>query len=510
MRAFAEELVYDDKKENIKDAKRQGWRLLERCFPLAFFILTGSPPPKAYLTQTPKARWEILKAERLEREALILLTPEQRVQFAEDEALIRRVRETQNALRGEVRAPRKRKRDAVEETNIRLVEKEAKYKREAYERSSRRVDTPPVRANTVAQEIDLLVTQTGDPIPPGDLFRRLQAAIAAGQFPSPGTASDPVTSEILAVLAKHQITVDQPMPLASTSQVETPTPTALTSQVRTPKATPKRTAASKSKASIPKEVNVEALKTPALLSLISPKPSKGKVIARSKSAAKDAPAVKSKPAKELKVILKRFDDENPGVTLVKLPRPRRKSAINPPSKKLVEAAGKQTARRKSLRYAEDPEPGKGKTPRTEPVNLKGKSKGLFETDSAEEELLKEIPIPTQAPTQAPTPAEEQTLAATNELPSPIPRRSRRLVDSASKSESELIHTAEEEEEVQKNIALRSNNQDKAVKRSKRRLRSSTWLRIPMNHTLNRMLLTRKAHYFPATVKITGTYFFLIS
>jgi hypothetical protein len=141
-------------------------------------------------------------------------------------------------------------------------------------------------------------------------------------------------------------------------------------------------------------VNVEALKTPALLSPISPKPSKGKAVARSKPAAKDAPAVKSTPAKELKMIIKRFDDENPGVTLVRLPRPRRMSAINPPSKELVEAAGKETARRNSLRTAKEPEPGKGKTPRTEPVNLKGKSTGLFgETDSAEEKLLKEKPIP---------------------------------------------------------------------------------------------------------------------
>ncbi|EFX66622.1 hypothetical protein DAPPUDRAFT_262819 [Daphnia pulex] len=41
IRAFAEELVFDDRKGNIKDAKRQVWRLLELCFPLAFFDLTG-------------------------------------------------------------------------------------------------------------------------------------------------------------------------------------------------------------------------------------------------------------------------------------------------------------------------------------------------------------------------------------------------------------------------------------------------------------------------------------
>jgi hypothetical protein len=252
-RAFAEELVFDDRKGNIKDAKRQVWRLLERCFPLAFFDLTGSTPPKALLAEKPKMKWEILKAERLEKEALTLLTLDQRTQFAEDEALIRRDREAQNALREEVRAAKKRKRDAVEEAKIRLVEKEAKDKREAYERSKRRrVDTPPVRANTVAQETVPFVTPIGDLFLPGNLFHRLQTAIAARQFPIPGTASNPVTSEILAVITKHSPQVDQPMPLASTNQVETPTPTASTSQVRTPKAAPKRTAASKSKASTPK------------------------------------------------------------------------------------------------------------------------------------------------------------------------------------------------------------------------------------------------------------------
>jgi hypothetical protein len=68
----------------------------------------------------PKTKWEILKAERLEKEALTLLTPAQRAQFDEEEALIRRDREAQNALRGEVRAAKKRKRDAVEEAKIRL------------------------------------------------------------------------------------------------------------------------------------------------------------------------------------------------------------------------------------------------------------------------------------------------------------------------------------------------------------------------------------------------------
>lgn len=107
----------------------------------------------------------------------------------------------------------------------------------------------------------------------------------------------------------------------------------------------------KNKAAASKEVDVESLKAPALLSPISPKPSKGKAIARPKPAAKDASTVKSTLAKEFKLILQRFDEGNPGVTLVKLPKSRRKSAINPPSKEWVEVAAKQSARRKSLKSA---------------------------------------------------------------------------------------------------------------------------------------------------------------
>ncbi len=40
---------------------------------------------------------------------MALLTPEQRAKFDEDEALIQRDREAQNALRAEVRAAKKRK-----------------------------------------------------------------------------------------------------------------------------------------------------------------------------------------------------------------------------------------------------------------------------------------------------------------------------------------------------------------------------------------------------------------
>jgi hypothetical protein len=149
---------------------------------------------------------------------------------------------------------------------------------------------------------------------------------------------------------------------------------------------------------------------------------------------------------------------------------------------LVEAAGKETARRNSLRSAKDPEPGKGKTPRTEPVNLKGKSKGLFcETDSAEEELLKEKPILNKAPTQASTPVEEKTAAATTELPGPIPRRSRRLLDSASESEPELILTADEEEKVLKNLDLNSIRQDKTVETLEEAAKKLDLVSEPMNH-----------------------------
>jgi hypothetical protein len=57
----------------------------------------------------PKSKWEIQKAEKFEREALALLTPAQRAQFDDDEALIRRDKERQNARRQEVRAAKKRK-----------------------------------------------------------------------------------------------------------------------------------------------------------------------------------------------------------------------------------------------------------------------------------------------------------------------------------------------------------------------------------------------------------------
>jgi hypothetical protein len=323
IRAFAEELVFDDHKGNITDAKRQGWRLLQRCFPLSFFTLTGSPPPKAYLTETPKSKWEILKAERLEREALTLLTPEQRKKLAEDEAIIRRDREAQNALREEVRAAKKRKWDAVEEAKVRLAEKEAVEKRKAYERSKlRRVDPLADQGNSVALVKIPFVTPSGDPVLPGDSLTNLWAAIATGKFAIPGSASDPVTSEVLAVLAKHQNQAQTLLPSASTSQADTTQPSASTSQAKVVKAPRRQPAAGKRKAEASKEVQAQILNPPVLLSPISPKPTKGKAIARPKPVAKDAPAAKSTPAKDLRLILKRFDEENPDITLVKLPKAR--------------------------------------------------------------------------------------------------------------------------------------------------------------------------------------------
>jgi hypothetical protein len=127
---------------------------------------------------------------------------------------------------------------------------------------------------------------------------------------------------------------------------------------------------------------------------------------------------------------------------------------------LVEAAAKQTVRRNSLRSAKDPEPGKGKNPRIEPVNLSDELKRLFsDADRAEEGLLKETPIPIPATTQAQEPVAEQT--ATVAI---LSRRKRQRIDSASESEKKLILTAEDEEEALKNTAHQTLPQDKAVRK----------------------------------------------
>jgi hypothetical protein len=269
------------------DEKRQDWKLLEVLFPIEFYELTGATPPLALQKAKPKSKWEIAKAEKFEREALALLTPEQRAKFDEDEALIRRDKEAQNALRQEVSAAKKRKRDAVEEAKIRLVEKEAKDKREAYDCSKRRrVDHPACQGNTVAPVTVPFVTPIGDPILPGDLFHQLQTAFAAGKFAIPGTASDPVVSDLLKALERFTTPVnepppsagtsqaqtpqlsastsqaDAPQPSASTSQADAPQPSASTSQAKVAKTPRRQPAAGRKKAEASKEVQAQILNPP--------------------------------------------------------------------------------------------------------------------------------------------------------------------------------------------------------------------------------------------------------
>ncbi|EFX77402.1 hypothetical protein DAPPUDRAFT_247705 [Daphnia pulex] len=428
IRAYATKLVDDNRNSDIVDGQRQGWKLFEVLFPIEFYELTGATPPLALQKSKPKSKWEIQRAEKLEREALALLTPEQK--FVEDEALIRRDKEAKNALRQEVRAAKKRKRDAVEEAKIRLVEKEAKEKREAYERSKRRrVDTPRMEQR--------------------DLLHRLKTALAAGNFVIPGTASDPITSEILEVLSRHKTPVKEPPPSATTSQAQTPQPLASTSQVKGAKAPRRQPAAGRKKAEASKEVQAQILNPPAPLSPISPKPTKGKALVRPKSRtilsqyqldgtpgvtpegrAEDAIALK-----QVTVFLERYDVIKP--TPAKTPKPRKKSLFNPPSKELVEAATKQSAWRKSLRSAKEVE-----------VNLADSAKNLYGEDleelpsEKEDELLKE-PAQVSAAAQA---AEEQQTR-------PVPIRSGLRIDSGDESEPELQLTAEDDEVALKEAAL---------------------------------------------------------
>lgn len=95
-------------------------------------------------------------------------------------------------------------------------------------------------------------------------------ALVSGQFAVPGTASDLVTSELLAVIARYAAQATQPSPSASMCHATAT------------KAAPKCLAASKKQAAASKEVKVESLKFPAPLSPILPKPSKGKAITRAK------------------------------------------------------------------------------------------------------------------------------------------------------------------------------------------------------------------------------------
>jgi hypothetical protein len=66
--------------------------LLELCFPLEFFTLTGATPLLALQKAKPKNKVGDLAA-KLERDALALLTPEQRAKIDEDEVKIRRGKE---------------------------------------------------------------------------------------------------------------------------------------------------------------------------------------------------------------------------------------------------------------------------------------------------------------------------------------------------------------------------------------------------------------------------------
>jgi hypothetical protein len=449
IKAYATKLVTDDSKGKIKDAKRQGWKLLEVLFPIEFYELTGATPPLALQTAKPKNKWEIAKAEKLEREALAFLTPEERAKFDEDEAQIRREKEAQNALRHEVRAAKKRKRDAIEEAKLRLLEKEVTEKRLAYERTKRRRVNPEADQSNLVATVEVpFVTPDGDPVLPGDALAKLWSALATGKFVLPGTASDPVTSEIQAVLAKHLSQAETPQPSASTSQAQTPQPVASTSRADAPQPgtsrspakvvkTPRRQpAAGRKKAAASKEAQAQILNPPVLLSPISPKQSKGKAAARPKSGAK----AKAKSQDELiaeatentcEVIVERFVAETKTGKALKAGR---KSLFNPPSKELVEAAAKASARRKGLRSAAEVE-----------VSLADSAKNLYGEDleelpsEKEDELLKE-------PAQVPVSAVEQQ-------PRPVSRRSGQRIDSGDESDPGLQLTAEDEEEALKAAAL---------------------------------------------------------
>jgi hypothetical protein len=117
------------------------------------------------------------------------------------------------------------------------------------------------------------------------------------------------------------------------------------------------------------------------------------------------------------------------------------------------------------------------------VNLSGELNGLFgDSDSAEEELLKETPILTPATTQAPTLVVEQAAtAATIQLPGQTTRKTRRRIDSATESEPELILTAENEEEELKNVALKTLPQDQAVEKIEKAAKKFDLAAKPMIH-----------------------------
>ncbi|EFX75120.1 hypothetical protein DAPPUDRAFT_108154 [Daphnia pulex] len=134
----------------------------------------------------------------------------------------------------------------------------------------------------------------------------------------------------------------------------------------TTKPTSRRPVVSKKKAAASKEVDVESLKISALLSPIAPKPSKGKALVRPRK-------------KMVRVHLERCDEGTTGATPVKTPKPQKKFTFNPPSKELMEAAAKLTARRKSLRSSKD----------LEAIHLSDSAKQLFGDDFDEPPSEKE-------------------------------------------------------------------------------------------------------------------------
>ncbi|EFX78556.1 hypothetical protein DAPPUDRAFT_246110 [Daphnia pulex] len=150
-------------------------------------------------------------------------------------------------------------------------------------------------------------------------------------FAIPGTSSDPVTSKLLALISRHANPGTHPSPPASKSH--TPTP----------KATSKQPTASRKKTAASKEDDVQSLNVPALLSPISSKPTKDKVLVRPKSVTKSHSqgldeVAAAETERTLKLILEGCDEKETGATPAKTSNPGKKSVFNPPSKDLVGAA----------------------------------------------------------------------------------------------------------------------------------------------------------------------------
>lgn len=152
-------------------------------------------------------------------------------------------------------------------------------------------------------------------------------ANAEGNIAIPGTSSDPVTSKLLALISRHANPGTPPSPPASKSH--TPTPKAAFKQ---PKTSRKKTVTSK--------VDVQSLNVPALLSPISPKPTKDKVLVRPKPVTKShsqelEEVAAAETERTLKLILEGCDEKATGASPAKTPNPGKKSVFNPPSKDLL-------------------------------------------------------------------------------------------------------------------------------------------------------------------------------